>query len=213
MAQKTHGTTVAVGTATAATKAITAITAANPAVVTSNAHGYTAGQIVYLDAIGGMTQLNGRAFQVANPAANTFELKGCDSTNYTTYTSGGTAALKTMTAIGEVSAVPALMDGEANELPTEHLGSSAEQFLMGIQRFGGASLNLFIPATADTGQTRLRKLKELALAEAFTITLPSGLVLAFMGLVKAFKVSDIGVDGILKGDITLRHASDPGFFA
>jgi hypothetical protein len=197
MAQKTHGTTVAVGTATAATKAITAITAANPAVVTSNAHGYTAGQIVYLDAIGGMTQLNGRAFQVANPAANTFELKGCDSTNYTTYTSGGTAALKTMTAIGEVSAVPALMDGEANEL----------------QRFGGASLNLFIPATADTGQTRLRKLKELALAEAFTITLPSGLVLAFMGLVKAFKVSDIGVDGILKGDITLRHASDPGFFA
>ena len=213
MAQKTHGTTVAVGTATAATKAITAITAASPPVVTSNAHGYTAGQLVYLDGIVGMTQLNKRLFIVATPLTNTFELKGVDATNYSAYVSGGTAALKTMTAVGEVSAVPSLMDGEANELPTEHLGSSAEEFLLGIQRFGGASLNLFIPTTADAGQTRMRKLKELASAEAFSITLPSGLVLAFMGLVKSFKVSDIGVDGILKGEVTLRHASDPGFFA
>lgn len=213
MAQKTHGSVIAVGTATAATKTITGITAASPPVVTSASHGYTAGQIVYLDGIVGMTQLNKRCFVVANPVTNTFELKGVDATNYTAYASGGTAALKTMTNIGEVVAVPSLFDGEANEISTEHLGSSAEEFLLGIQRFGGAGLELWVPSTADTGQTRLRKLKELASAEAFSITLPSGLVTTFMALVKAFKLADIGVDGVLKGSVTLRHASEPAWLA
>lgn len=82
-----------------ATKTITAITAASPAVVTSNAHGYTNGDHVYLDAIVGMTELNGRWFQVANKATNTFELTdpydagatGIDSSAYTAYSSGGTS--------------------------------------------------------------------------------------------------------------------------
>ena len=80
------------GQITNATKNITNITQANPAVVTVASHGYTNGTDVWINSVGGMTQLNGRRFRIANVTTNTFELSGVDSTGYTAYTSGGTVA-------------------------------------------------------------------------------------------------------------------------
>ena len=76
---------------------ITAITQANPAVVTVASHGYSNGQEVYLTGILGMTQLNGRNFKVANATTNTFSLQYMDGTAvnssaFSAYASGGTAA-------------------------------------------------------------------------------------------------------------------------
>ena len=72
---------------------ITGITKANPAVVTySGADNLTNGDTVYISGVVGMTQVNGKTFTIANVdlTANTFQLKDTDSTNYTTYSSGGT---------------------------------------------------------------------------------------------------------------------------
>lgn len=85
------------GTVLEATKTITGATQANPGVITSNAHGFSNGQWVYLAVIGGMTQLNGRFFVVAGVTANTFTLTdpggtAINTTSYSAYTSGGTAA-------------------------------------------------------------------------------------------------------------------------
>lgn len=78
-------------------KAITGITKANPAVVTSAGHGFNNGQTVYITGVLGMTQVNGKYYSVNNVTANTFELRtltlsNVNSTSYGTYTSGGTAA-------------------------------------------------------------------------------------------------------------------------
>lgn len=73
------------------TKVITAITKANPGVITSASHGFSTGNKLYLAGIGGMTQLNGQVVTATVINANTFSI-GIDTTNYTTYTSGGTAA-------------------------------------------------------------------------------------------------------------------------
>ena len=80
------------GQITNASQNITGITKANPAVVTVTSHGYTNGTDVWINNVGGMTEVNGRRYTVANATTHTFELSGVDSTNYTTYTSGGTAA-------------------------------------------------------------------------------------------------------------------------
>jgi hypothetical protein len=77
-------------------KTITAATKANPGVFTSNSHGFSNGDEVYVDSLGGMTEVNGRNYLVANSTANTFSLQDLfgndiDTTNFTTYTSGGTA--------------------------------------------------------------------------------------------------------------------------
>jgi hypothetical protein len=212
MAQKTQGAIAAVGTATAATKAITAVTAANPPVVTSTAHGYANGDLVFIDSVVGMTQLNKRLFVVANQAANSFELKGIDGTGYTAYVSGGTAAKKTMTTIGEVKSMGPGLDGEAAELETTNLLSVQKEFLLGLADSGNLPFSIYIPTSADTGQARLKSLRESGTLEAFSVTLPSGQVLALMGLVKSFGISEIGVDGIVMASGSIRVSNAPSLF-
>lgn len=82
---------------TEAAKSITGATAADPCVLTVTSHGYSNGDEVQVASVGGMTELNGRNFKVANVTATTFELQTMDSVDldasgYTVYTSGGTAA-------------------------------------------------------------------------------------------------------------------------
>lgn len=77
--------------------AITGITQASPGVVTQNAHGYAAGDTLYLSGISGMTQLNGRFVTVTNPTTNTYQLTDMfgnplSTAGYGAYTSGGLAA-------------------------------------------------------------------------------------------------------------------------
>ena len=75
-----------------ATQAITGVTQANPAVVTITGHGYTTGDAVEIEDVVGMTELNGKRYTITVLTANTFELDGIDSTGFTAYSSGGTAA-------------------------------------------------------------------------------------------------------------------------
>lgn len=71
---------------------ITAITKANPGVVTTaSAHGFSNGNLIYISGVGGMTQVNGLAFTIGGASGSVFNL-GVNTTAYGTYTSGGTAA-------------------------------------------------------------------------------------------------------------------------
>ena len=80
------------GLLTEASQTITAITRANPAVVTISSHTFTNGDRIFIKDVVGMTQVNNREFTVANAGVNTFELSGVDSTNFDAYASAGTAA-------------------------------------------------------------------------------------------------------------------------
>ena len=72
------------GLVTAATTAISAITKANPAVVTSNSHGMSNGDRVFISGVVGMTEVNNREFTVAGKTTNTFQLSGVNSSAFTT---------------------------------------------------------------------------------------------------------------------------------
>lgn len=70
---------------------ISNITQANPGVVTVTGHGRTTGNVLYLEDVGGMTELNGEPVTITVIDADTFSI-GVDTTAYSAYTSGGTAA-------------------------------------------------------------------------------------------------------------------------
>ena len=77
-------------------KVITGITQANPGVITSNSHGFSDGDEIFVDAIVGMTELNGRNYRVDNATTNTFTLtdlfgNDINTTSFTAYGSAGTA--------------------------------------------------------------------------------------------------------------------------
>lgn len=83
------------GLSTDSPKTITAITKANPGVVTAGTHGFSNGDIVIIRGVVGMTEVNQIKFKVANKADNTFELTNpttsanINTSAYTTYVSGG----------------------------------------------------------------------------------------------------------------------------
>jgi len=77
-------------------KSITGATQTNPVVITSSSHGLSNGDEVYIDSLGGMTEVNNRNYLVANVTTNTFALQNLfaeniDGTGFTAYTSGGSA--------------------------------------------------------------------------------------------------------------------------
>jgi uncharacterized protein (TIGR02217 family) len=71
-------------------KVITAITNAVTAVVSSTAHGFLAGDFVFITLVNGMTQINNRTVEILSVNANDFTID-LDTTDYGVYTSGGIA--------------------------------------------------------------------------------------------------------------------------
>jgi hypothetical protein len=210
MASKTQGTLLRVSTAAGSTKTITAVTAANPPVVSSAAHGLTAGTIIVISGVVGMTELNGRAFVVANPLTGTFELKGIDATGYTTYASGGIATPQTMSAVGSVVSMEGY-DGEADDIDVTHLRSTAKERLIGLQDFGGLRCEVFHDVT-DTSHAKMRSLKAGGTVGYFAITQTDGSISAFAALVKSF-TWQAQANNAYRGNTALTFNTEPSWFA
>jgi len=126
---------------TSADITITGISKANPAVVTAAAHGLVNGAVVDLDAIVGMTELNGISAPVKVLTASTFELVGVDSTDYTTYSSAGSATPAVFIETCQHKSYSGF-DGQASERDTTTLCSTAKEKKTGLQDFGGMSAEL-----------------------------------------------------------------------
>jgi hypothetical protein len=85
------------GAILSSTSTITGATQANPCVITDTAHPYANGDEVFITGVAGMTELNDKYYLVANQATDSYELTdiggtNINSTGFTAYTSGGTAA-------------------------------------------------------------------------------------------------------------------------
>jgi hypothetical protein len=199
-----------VETASAATKAITGATNASPCVITAVAHGYSTGDIIKIASVGGMIELNGRAYVVTNLTTDTFSLNGVDSTDYGVYTSGGTAAKKTMTAIGNVKDFDIQPD-EPTEIPVTNLASTRLEFRIGLAGSWNMTAGMDID-TADTGQAELSAAQDDGLDRVFTLTLSDGKVFAGVGFVKSFSAAG-GPDAVVGGQLSLRGTGQPTWFA
>lgn len=115
-----------------ASVAITAITAANPPVVTAPGHDFSNGEKVRIWNVVGMTEVNiglSTAYTVANSdtGAGTFELSGIDGSGWTAYTSDGYAQQMAITLSGldhlEGESVAVLVDGVNHAACTVASGS------------------------------------------------------------------------------------------
>lgn len=215
MAQKAQQAYLSVATAAGTADAITGATNADPGVLTAVAHGNANGSVGVITGVVGMTQLNNRAFVAASVATDSITLKGVSteaSLGYGTYVSGGLWTPQTMTEVGEVRSIT-LFDGEDQEIDVTHLRSTGKEYLTGLAEFGSAQLTLWLPASSDTGQRRLRHLRESQASSAFTVTLPSGQVTAFMGSVKSFQITNIAVDGAVEVSCSIKISNQPAFFA
>lgn len=96
--KKWSNVAIAMQSAIAAAKTLSAITLASPGVASSTAHGYSNGDYVLLT-VQGMWQVDGMVVRVAGVTADTFQLEGVDTTDFDAFSSGTAEKLTFGTSI------------------------------------------------------------------------------------------------------------------
>lgn len=206
---KFHGSQIQVLTAFDAdspSHAITGITKANPAVVTSAAHGLEDGDVVYITGVVGMTEVNAQAFIVNVLNANTFELFGIDSTGYGTYTSGGLFDVGAFSNFCELTNYNRT-GGTSPEIEATSLCSTAREYELGLPDFGTTQLSFnFAPGTSIQGA--LHDLYISGGPTAIKIILPnSGGTMVQLGFVQQ-ETETTAVGGLWQATATLRNTGN-----
>ena len=195
-----QGTKFQVETGAGSAITITGITKASKAVITAT-NTLAVGDVVVFSGVTGMTEINGELGIVTAQTGTTFTV-AIDSTNFTTYASGGTATPKTFTSVGGVNTYSGF-DGQASEIDVTDMDSSAKEFRLGLQDFGNLNVNLKAVLPADAGQLAIRAAKTAGSLLVYRIKNSDGQTVACLGYAKKF-TEDSGVDKVRSGQITLR---------
>lgn len=199
-AYNAQGATLKVGT-TATAKTITAITKANPAVVTATGHGFADGDVVKITSVVGMTEINAKVGVVTVVDANSFKLNGIDSTAYTTYTSGGSAT-PTQVAVGNFKGWSGFA-GQLSDIDVTDLSSVAKEYRAGLVDNGELQIDI---QTLDTDEGQMALIGSRAAsgpASKFVLTFANGKTRTFNGYCKQFSENG-SVDAVIMSQATIR---------
>lgn len=179
---------------------IAAVTKASVAVLTySGSDTYANGERVHISGVVGMTQLNNREFVVTNvdTGANTFELYDSDgnavnSTNYTTYASGGTVGeiLEVTTAFDEPDLADVRVTQSADTLYITHPDFPPQQLVRTSATSWTLSNITFIDGPYDSANTTTTTLTPSA-AAGTGVTLTASAVTGINGG-QGFLSTDVG---------------------
>jgi hypothetical protein len=174
---------VAMQSALAAAKTITAITKASPGVASSVAHGYANGDFVYLS-VSGMFQLNEKVVRVAGVAADTFQLEGVDTTLFDTFTSGTAEKITFGTSITTATNITA-SGGGFEFIPTTTIHSNVNTSIPGLPEASNFTMD-HIHDISDAGLLAMKAASDVQARRAFKFTWGSGgQIMVFAGYVGA----------------------------
>lgn len=178
---------IAMQSALAAAKTLTAITKASPGVVSSTAHGYSNGDYVYLD-VQGMWQLHGRVFRVASVATDTFQLEdvsggtGLSTAAFDTFTSGYAYKITFGTSITTATSMN-VTGGDYSMIDTTTIHGNQKSEVPGLPNSLSMTFdNLWDPT--DAGQAAMKSASDAQAIRAFKFTFGTGgKIMVFAGYV------------------------------
>lgn len=173
---KGRGIRVEFANAYAAAKTISAVSQANPGQATSTSHGLADGTVGYFSGVSGMVQLEGQAGRVDNTAANTFDIQGLNTTNFSAFT--GTCSftpVSTWHSLAEATGYT-IGGGEAEKLDSTTLIDVVKQEEAGLLAPQTLSINILAQETPSTALAALQALAQAGTKVVFRITLANGAV-------------------------------------
>jgi hypothetical protein len=184
-------------------QAITAITAADPPVVTSNAHGLDDGDIIKITGVVGPDELNDQIFVVINATINTFELADTNTSDYDDYVSGGAIAVAEMSNFCELTSYNRAGAAKPEEDVTS-LCSTAKEYELGLPDFGTTSIDFkFAPETSI--QEAIAAFERSGDKTAVRVILPSsGGDMIQLGFIQSTSET-VAVGGVWRGSMTIRN--------
>lgn len=207
---KFQGSTFAVQTGFGTGKNVTAITLADPAVVSAAAHGFVLGTVVQLNDIFSPTQLDGGVYAVDNPTTGTFELAGVDSTGYDAFAtespSNAQAVPITFSQFCELTGMNQ-QGGTADQIDATTICSTVKEFEQGLSDSGTLQLDYNF-APLENVQTAIRAAEISGDQLAFKVTLPnSGGIIIVIGSVTTSSFT-AATSGLWKGSASIKLSGE-----
>jgi hypothetical protein len=173
---------VAIQSALATAVTITAITKANPAVVTANGHGYATGDFVKITAEG-MFQVDSRVFRVSAATSNSFTLEGEDSSLYDTFTSGTAEGITFGTNMTTATGLTAA-GGDFDFIDVTTIHDNIRKQVPGLASPATYTFeNLWNPA--DTALLAMKSASDNQAQRAIKFTFAAGQIVTFNGYIGA----------------------------
>jgi hypothetical protein len=172
---------IAMQSALASPKTITAISLANPGVASSTSHGYSNGDYVLLSAQG-MYQVDSKVVRVASVATDTFALEGVDTTLFSAFSSGTAKKITFGTSI-TTALTMSTSGGTFAFLDTTTIHVNAKSQVPGLPDAATFTFdNIWDPT--DAGQIAMKAATDSQSAAAFRFTFGSGgKIMCFNGYV------------------------------
>ncbi|SEJ31602.1 Phage tail tube protein, TTP [Azotobacter beijerinckii] len=179
---------------------LTGISKAAKAVLTFASHSFVVGDVLTIAGVTGMTQINGLSGVVGAVTTTTVTLENIDSSGFTAYTSGGTATPVTFIETDQHKSYSGF-DGQASEIDTTTLVSEAREKSLGLQDFGGMSVDLHY-VEDDAFQVEAKVAKADGEPRWFRLIKKNGYRKLWQGYVRS--LSDAGaVDGTNAGSLSV----------
>lgn len=205
-------TSVEISSTLGVAKTITAISKAAEAEITCT-HDFDVGNIVLLDAVVGMSEINKIPVRVKSVTGTTaFVAEGLNSTNFTTYVSGGTATEITAFLSFDTITTFNFPEPQPNKLSTTTIHGTTATEVFGLDSPVTLTMDCH-SQPLDTTIARVRAVSKAKSAAVCRATMQNGNVL----LLNAYWAGGRGFDGsageVVKSQISLTALKDEQWFA
>jgi hypothetical protein len=201
---------VAVQSALGTPITISAITKANPGVVTATSHGLSNGDVILLS-VNGMAQLDGRVVRVANVTTNTFELEGVNTTDYDTFTSGNARKITFGTTLASATSVN-VTGGDFDFIDTTTIHDTVRRQIPGLANAATFTFES-IWDVSDQALLALASASEAKQQRAVRITFANGQKVFFNGYVGATLLPTGGAHEVVKTSVSITMFGRPTYYA
>lgn len=209
-ATKWSNIAIAIQSAIAAAKTITAITKANPGVCTSVAHGYTTGDYVKLT-INGMYQLDSMVARIIVLTADTFSLEGVDTTLFDTFTSGTAEKITFGTTLSTATNINA-SGGDFSFIDTTTIHDNVKKQIPGIANPATFSFEN-IWDVSDAGLVAMKAASDAQSQLAVRFSFANSSKLVFTGYIGASLLPTGSAQDIVKTSAVITMFGKPNVYA
>lgn len=187
-----------------------AITNANPGVVTHAGTGPADGAYV-VTTVQGMTQINNRVFRAANEATTTFELEGEDTTNYGVYSSGSFQVITFGTTVGTVRGLTA-SGGDYDFIDTTTIHDTIATQIPGLANPSTFTFEN-IWDVSDSALIAMKSASDLKTLSAFKFTFSDGQIMVFNGYVGASLLPGGSAQDLVTTESVITMFGSPTYYA
>lgn len=204
-----NGALVAIASGYGAEVPVTAITNANPAVVTAAGHGMTAGDI--LEITSGWSRLTDKVIRVAAADTDTLDLEAIDTSKTSIYPTGGAAGtLREITGWTQLAQIltSSSTGGEQQFLEYQFLEADAQKRIPTFKSAAGLTFTVADDPTLP-GYILASEANDDRLPRALRITLPSGAVLLYNAYISLNKTPSLTVNELMAVEVTLSLLAEP----